>query len=84
MIIRTCFHGQNVEKRKKDKIVILYFPKFVSFYHLSSKEELRFSEIFLAISLTKVLIDKKKEFFIFLKNKNETKTTTKTGLLSRK
>ena len=73
MIIRTCFHGQNVEKRKKDKIVILYFPKFVSFYHLSSKEELRFSEMFLAISLTKVLIDKKRSFLSFSKTRTKQK-----------
>ena len=73
MIIRTCFHGQNVEKRKKDKIVTLYFPKFVSFYHLSSKEELRFSEIFLAISLTKVLIDKKRSFLSFSKTRTKQK-----------
>ena len=36
----------NDPKHKKDKIVTLSFPKFVSFHHLSVQEELRISEIF--------------------------------------
>ena len=68
----TYFHGQNVEKHKKDKIVTLSFPKFVSFYHLSVPEGLRISEIFFAILHTKI-IDKRKGFFIFIKNKKDKK-----------
>ena len=53
------FHGQNVEKHKKDKIVTHSFPKFVNFYHFSVSE-LRISVIFFAILLTKVLPDNRK------------------------
>ena len=60
----------NMLKDKKDKIVTLSFPKFVSFYHLSVQEELRISEIFLAILLTKILIDNRKGvFFLYQKRK---------------
>ena len=62
-IIVTYFHIQNVEKHKKDKIVTLSFPKFVSFYHLSVPEGLRVSEIFFATLHTKILIDNRKEVF---------------------
>ena len=64
----TYFHGQNVEKHKKDKIVTLSFPKFVSFYHLSVPEGPRISEILFAILHTKI-----KGFFIFIKNKKDKK-----------
>ena len=47
--IVTYFHGQNVQRHKKDKIVTLSFPNFVSFYYLSVPEGLRISEIFFAI-----------------------------------
>ena len=56
-------------KNKKDKIVTFSFPKFVSFYHLIVPEGLRFSEVFFAILDTKMLIDNRKGFFIFIKNK---------------
>ena len=62
-IIVTYLHGQNAEKLKKDKIVTLSFPKFVSFYHLSVPEGLRISKIFFAILHTKILIDNRKGFF---------------------
>ena len=42
LIIGTYFHGQNVEKLKKDKIVALCFPRFFSFHHLSLQEETEF------------------------------------------
>ena len=54
------FHGQNVEKHKKDKIVTHSFHKFVNFYHFSLPEELRISAIFFVILLTKVLRDNRK------------------------
>ena len=66
-------HGQNVEKLKKDKIVTLSFTKFVSFYHLSVPEGLGISKIFFAILHTKILIDKRKGFFVFIKNKKDKK-----------
>ena len=53
MIIATYFHSQNVEKHKEDKIVTP-FPKVVSFYHFIVPEEIRISEIFFAILLTKM------------------------------
>ena len=56
-IIKTYSHSQTVEKCKKDKIVTLSFPKSVSFYHFSVPEELKISEIFFTIFLTKILID---------------------------
>ena len=40
-----------LKNAKKDKIVALSFPKFVSFYHLCVPEELRISEIFFVILL---------------------------------
>ena len=49
-IVVTYFHGQNVEKHEKDKLVTLSFPKFVSFLF---SEGLRISEILLAILHTK-------------------------------
>ena len=45
----TYFHGQNVQRHKKDKIATLSFPNFVSFYYLSVPEGVRISEIFFAI-----------------------------------
>ena len=59
-------HFSKDPKHKKDKIVTLSFPKFVSFHHLSVQEELRISEIFFAILLTKILTDKRKGAFLFL------------------
>ena len=78
-IIVTYFHSQNVEKHKKDKTVTLSFPKFVSFYHLSVPEGLRISKIFFAILHTKILIDNRKGFFIFIKNKKDKKITNYQG-----
>ena len=66
MIIQTYFHGQNFEKQKKDKIVTLSFPKFVSFHQLRFQEELRIFEIFFAILHTKILIDNRKGVFLCL------------------
>ena len=37
------------KKGKKDKIVTLCFPKFVSFHHLSVQEELRISEVYVIL-----------------------------------
>ena len=69
---RNYFYSQNFENRKNDKIVILYFPKFVSFYHFSVPEELRISEIFFAILLTKNLIDNRKGiFYLYQKQKKQ-------------
>ena len=62
-IIRTYFHGQKLEKHKKDKIVTFSFPKFDSFYHFSVPEELRISKTFFAIFLTNILIDNRKGVF---------------------
>ena len=50
---------------KKDKIVTLYFPKFISFYHFSVPEQLRISEIFFEILPTEILIDNRKGVFYF-------------------
>ena len=70
LITGTYFHGKNVEKCKKDKIVTLSFPKFVSFYHFSVPEELRISEVFFAILLTQILIDNRKGvFYLYQKGK---------------
>ena len=68
MIIGTYFHGQNIEKHKKDKITIFSSPKFFSFHHFSVPKELRISEVLFAIWLTKTLIDNKKIFFSSLSN----------------
>ena len=69
---RTYFYSQNFENRKNDKIIILYFPKFVGFYHFSVPEELRISEIFFAILLAKTLFDNNKKI-IFIKNEKDKK-----------
>ena len=60
-----------LKNTKKDKIVTLSFPKFISFYHLGVPERLRISEIFFVILHTKILIDK--SFFIFIRNKKDKK-----------
>ena len=78
-IIVTYFHGQNVEKHKKDKIVTLSFPKFVSFYHLSVPEGLRISKIFFAILHTKLIMDYRKGFLYLIKNKKIKKITSIQG-----
>ena len=39
------------KKHKKDKVVILSFPKLVSFHNLTVQEELRISKIFFATLL---------------------------------
>ena len=49
-VIGTYFHGQNIEQCKKDKIVTLSFPKYVSFYRFSVPEELGISEFFCNIA----------------------------------
>ena len=69
-IIGTCFHSQDAEKHKKDKIVhnTLFF-QIVSFYHFSVPEELGNSEIFFAIL---ILIGNRKRVFTFIKTKNIT------------
>ena len=41
-IVVTYFHGQNVEKHKKDKLVTLSSPKFVSFLFPEDSEFLKF------------------------------------------
>ena len=69
----TYFLGQNVEKHKKDKIAIFFFPKSVCFYHFSVPTGLRISKIFFTVWHTKILIDNRKGFFIFIKNKNNKK-----------
>ena len=79
MIIQTYFHGQNFEKQKKDKIVTLSFPKFVSFHQSSVQEELRICEIFFTILLTKILIDNRKGVFYLIKNKKDKKLTKNRG-----
>ena len=84
MIIETHFHGQNVKKHKKDKIITHSFPKSVSFHHLSVQEELRTSEIFFAILLVRYSLAAEKEFFIFIKNKKDKKVNNWVGFLSRK
>ena len=78
-IIETYFHGQNVEKHKKDKIVTLPFPKFVSFCHLDVPQELRISEIFFAILHAKILIDNIKGVFYFYQKQNDKKITNDQG-----
>ena len=84
MIIETYFHGQNVQKHKKDKIITHSFPKSVSFRHLSVQEELRTSEIFFGILLVRYSLAAEKEFFIFIKNKKDKKVNNWVGFLSRK
>ena len=64
-----------LKNTKKDKIVTLSFPKFVSFYHLSVPEGLRISKVFFAISHTKILIDNRKG--LFLKSLSKTKKIKK-------
>ena len=71
-------------KNKKDKIVTLSFPKFVSFHQSNVQEELRICEIFFTISLTKILIDNRKGVFYLIKNKKDKKLTNNRGFLSRK
>ena len=66
-------------KKKKDKIVTLSFPKFVSFHQSNVQEELRICEIFFTISLTKILIDNRKGVFYLIKNKKDKKLTNKRG-----
>ena len=83
MIIETYFHGQNVQKHKKDKIITHSFPKSVSFRHLSV-QELRTSEIFFGILLVRYSLAAEKEFFIFIKNKKDKKVNNWVGFLSRK
>ena len=85
-IIETYFHGQNVEKHKKHKIVTLPFPKFVSFYHLAIPQELRISEIFFAILHTKILIDNIKGVIYLYQKQNDKKITNDQGrfFLSKK
>ena len=51
-----------LKNAKKDKIVALSFPKFVSFYHLCVPEELRISEI-LCNTVCKILIGNRKGVF---------------------
>ena len=51
---------------KKNKIVTLSFPKFVSYHHLNVQEELRISEIFFAILLIWYSLATENEFFIFI------------------
>ena len=75
LIIGIYFHSQDVEKHKKDKIVTLSFRKFVDFYHFSVPEELRISDMFFAILLTKILIDNRKRVLTFIKNKKDKKLT---------
>ena len=68
--MRTYFYRQNVEKCKNDKSVTLSFPKSVSVYHFIVPEELRISEIFIAILLTKILINNRKViFYLYQKGK---------------
>ena len=74
LIIGTYFHGQNVEKHKKDKTATLSFPKFVSFYHFCVPEGLRISKIFFVILLAKIFIDNWL-IDIFIKNEKDKKTT---------
>ena len=83
-IIRTYFHVQNVEKHKKDKIVTLFFLKFVSFCYSNVPEKLRISEILFAGLYTKILIGNRKGVFL-LKQKNK-KITNNRGkfFLNRK
>ena len=60
--------------KKKKWYITLSFCKFVSFYHLSVPQGLRISKIFFAILYIyygKVLIDNRKGFFIFIKNKKD-------------
>ena len=66
-------------KNKKDKIVTLSFPKFVSFHQSSVQEELRICEIFFTILLTKILIDNRKGVFYLIKNKKDKKLTKNRG-----
>ena len=81
MIIGT-FHGQNVKKCKKDKVVTLSFPKFVSFHELSVQEELRILEIFFTIFFGNILCN---SFLSLLKTENvKRQQTTEVGFLSRK
>ena len=67
-IIGTYFHSQNIEKCKKDKIVTLFFPKFVSLSFLCFRRTQNIWNFFLEILLRKILIDSRKEVFIFIKN----------------
>ena len=64
-------HNWIIGKHKKDTIVTLSFAKFVSFCHFSVLEELRISEIFFAILLTKILIDNRKGAFFYLYHKQK-------------
>ena len=66
-------------KNKKDKIVTLSFPKFISFHQSSVQEELRICEIFFTILLTKILIDNRKGVFYLIKNKKDKKLTKNRG-----
>ena len=66
-------------KNKKDKIVTLSFPKFVSFHQSNAQEELRICEIFFTILLTKILIDNRKGVFYLIKNKKDKKLTNNRG-----
>ena len=52
-----------LKNAKKDKIVTLSRPKFVSLYYFSVPGKLRISEISFAILLTKILIDNRKGVF---------------------
>ena len=62
-----------LKNTKKIKTITLSFPEFISFYHLSIPEGLRISGIFFAILHTKILIDYRKGFFIFIKNRKDKK-----------
>ena len=66
-------------KNKKDKIVTLSFPKFISFHQSSVQEELRICVIFFTILLTKILIDNRKGVFYLIKNKKDKKLTKNRG-----
>ena len=66
-------------KNKKDKIVTLPFPKFVSFYHLAVPKELRISEIFFAILRTKILIDNRKGAFYLCQKQKDKKIANDQG-----
>ena len=67
-------NGQNLEKRKKDKIATLSFLWFLTnlsgFYHFNVPEEIRISEILFATMLTKILTDNRKGvFYLYQKRK---------------
>ena len=65
-------------KNKKDKIVT-FFSKFVGFYYFRVPQELRISDILLAILLTNILIDNRNGAFYLYQKQRRQKITNKQG-----